>query len=61
MYPKELHELHNHYILALYKIEIKRKILSKYQLTIPEFYNILTGNVKNWVPKFFEKEKYVSS
>ena len=29
-YPKELHELHNDYPLALYKIEIKREMLCDY-------------------------------
>ena len=31
-YPKELHELHNDYPLAPNKIEIKREMLSEYQL-----------------------------
>ena len=30
-YPKELHELHNDYSLAPYKIEIKKEMLSEYQ------------------------------
>ena len=33
-YPKELHELHNGYPLATDKIEIKREMLSEYQLKI---------------------------
>ena len=33
-YPKELHELHNGYPLATGKIEIKREMLSEYQLKI---------------------------
>ena len=32
-YPKELSELHNDYPLAPDKIEIKKEILSNYQLT----------------------------
>ena len=39
-YPKELHELHNDYSLAPDKIEIKRKMLSSYQLKIADFCNI---------------------
>ena len=31
-YPKEIQELHNDYLLAPDKIEIKREILSEYQL-----------------------------
>ena len=57
-YPEELRELHNGYPLAPEK-KIKREILPEYQLKISDLYNILTGNVKTLVPKFFDKEKYV--
>ena len=40
-YPKELCELHNDYPIAAEKIEIKREMLSKYQLMIADFYKIL--------------------
>ena len=46
-YPKELRQLHNGYPLAQDKIEIKRKVLSEYQLKIADLYNIPIGNVKN--------------
>ena len=36
-HPKELHELHNNYLLTPDKIEIKKEILSKYQLMIADF------------------------
>ena len=49
----------NDYPLAPDKIEIKKKILSEYQLKIADLYNIRIGNVKKLVPKFFDKEKYV--
>ena len=58
-YPKELRELHNDYPLAPDKIEIKRELLSDYQLKIADRYNIPIGNVKKLVPNFFDKEKYV--
>ena len=58
-YPKELPELHNDCQLAPYKIEIKREMLSEYQLKIADLYNIPTDNVKKLVPTFFDKEKYV--
>ena len=58
-YPKELQELNNHYPLALDKLEIKREILSEYQLKINDLCNIPIVNVKKWVPNFFDKEKYV--
>ena len=35
-YPKELQELHSDYPLALDKIEIKREMLSEYQLKITD-------------------------
>ena len=44
-YPKELRELHNGYALAPDKIEIKRKMLSDYQLKISDLYQISIGNV----------------
>ena len=58
-YPKELHELHNDYHLAPDKIEIKREMLSEYQLKIADLSNILIGNVKKLVPNLFDKGKYV--
>ena len=38
-YPKELQVLHNDYPLAPDKIEIKREMLSEYQLKIADLYN----------------------
>ena len=57
-YPKELRELHNDYQLASDKIEIKRAILSSYQLKIADLFNIPIGYVKKLVPSLFDKEKY---
>ena len=45
-YPKELRELHNDYPLAPDKIEIKREMMSDYQLKIADHYNIPIGNIK---------------
>ena len=58
-YPKELLELHNDYPLAPENIEIKREMLSDYQLKIADQYNIPIGNVSKLVPNFFDKEKCV--
>ena len=58
-YPKELHELHIDYRLVPDEIEIKRELLSNYQLNVAEFYNIPIGNAKNLVPNFFDKGKCV--
>ena len=44
-YSKELRKLHNDYSLAADRIEIKRDMLSDYQLKIADFYNIPIGNV----------------
>ena len=58
-YPKQLQELHNDYPLAADKIEIKRQILSHYQLKIADLYNIPVWTVKKLVPNFYDKERYV--
>ena len=58
-YPKESRDLHNDYPLAPNKIEIKREMLSEYQLKIANFYKISIRTVKKLVPNFFDKEKYV--
>ena len=34
-------------------------MLSNYQLTSANFYNISIGKVKKFVPNFYDKEKYV--
>ena len=44
-YPKELCKMHNDYTLAADKIEIKREILSIYQLKIADFCNNPIANV----------------
>ena len=55
-----MRDLHNDYPLAPYKVEIKREMLSHYQLKIADLYNIPISNVKKLVPNFFDKEKYVT-
>ena len=42
-YLKELRELNNNYPLALDKMEIKKEMLSNYQLKTADFYNIHIG------------------
>ena len=46
-YPIELQELQNHYPLAQDKIEMKREMLSEYQLNISDLYKISIGNIKS--------------
>ena len=58
-FPNDLWELHNDSPLAPDKIEIKREMLSEYQLKIADLCNIPIGNVKKLVPNFFDKEKNV--
>ena len=57
-YPKELLELQNDYPLVPEKIEIKREMLSDYQLKIADRYNIPIGNVKKLLPNFLIKKIY---
>ena len=45
-YPKEILALHNDYPLGSDKIEIKREMLSNYQLKIAGLYNISIDSVK---------------
>ena len=54
-YPKELQELNTDYPLAPNKIELKREILSDYQLNIANLYNIPISNVKKLRSNFFDK------
>ena len=56
---KELWELHSDYPLAQDKIEIKRELLSEYQLKIADLYNFPISNIKKLVLNVFDKEKYV--
>ena len=56
---KELCQLHNDYPLAPDKIEIKREMLSDYQVKITDLYKIPIANVKNLMSNFFDKERYV--
>ena len=50
--------MHNDYLLALDKIEIKKE-MPKYQLMILDYYNSPINNVKKLMLNFFDKEKYV--
>ena len=58
-YSKKFCHLHNDYPLFSEKIEIREKILPKYQVIIADLYNIHAGNVEKLVANFFDKEKYV--
>ena len=58
-YAKELRVLVNDYPLAPDKMEIKREMLSEYQLNIADLYNIPIDNVKKLAPNFSDREKHV--
>ena len=55
-YPKELRELHSYYPLAPDKTEIKREMLSDYQLKIADLYNISTAMSKTQCLTFLIKK-----
>ena len=57
-YSKELRELHNDYLLAPDKKEIKKEMMSSYKLKIATFYNIPFSTAKKLLPNFFDKERY---
>ena len=52
-YPKELRELQNESYLAPDKTEIKREMVSNYQLKIADLYNFPIDNVKTLVSNIF--------
>ena len=51
--------MHNDYPLAPDKIEIKREMVSEYQLKIADLCNVHIGYIKKLVPNLFGKEKYM--
>ena len=53
-----LRELHNVCPLASDKKEMKREMLSEYQVEIADLYNISLGYIKILVPYFSHKENY---
>ena len=55
-YPKELHDIHNDYLLAPEKINILKEQLSKYCLKNANTHNITTGKVKKISTKFNEQK-----
>ena len=45
--------------LAPYKIEIKEKTFSSYQLKMADLDNVPIGNLKKLATNFFDKKEYV--
>ena len=56
---KELHDIHNDYLLAPEKINIKKEWLSDYCLEIANEHNIAIGSVKKLVSSLIDKNNYV--
>ena len=56
---KELHDIHNDYLLAPEKINIKKEWLSDYCLEIANEHNIAIGSVKKLVSNLTDKNSYV--
>ena len=55
-YPKDLLKLHNGYPVAPDNIKVKKEMLSNYQLEVADFYYILIGYVKKWLPDILIKK-----
>ena len=59
-YPKELHDTHNNYPLAVEQKEIMKNELSPYQLNQLETHNERhSERIAKLVPNFYDKERYV--
>ena len=58
-YPEELHKLHNDYPLAPKKNSTSSDMFSKYCREIADKYEIKFGDVKQLIPNFGNKSKYV--
>ena len=58
-YSKELHDIHNDYLLVPEKINIEKEWLSIYCSKIANEHNITIGSVKKLVPNLANKNNYV--
>ena len=58
-YPKDLHELRNHYPLAPEKVKVSKDMLSEYYNKISEKYKIPFGMVNKLIPTLNNKKEYV--
>ena len=58
-YPKELHNDHNDYPVAVNKVKIKKDMLSQYCREIATKHNKLIGTNEKLIPTLGNKEKYV--
>ena len=58
-YNKNLHELHNDYLVAPEKVKVSNDMLSGYCKKIAEKYNISIGLVSKLIPTLRDKKEYV--
>ena len=58
-YPRDLHDLHNDYPVALEKAKVSKNMLSGYCKKIAKKYNISISQVSKLIPKLKDKEEYV--
>ena len=59
LYPDELHDLHNDYLLAPEKSEISQNMLSNYCSDIADKCGIKVDGVKKFVPNLKNKSKNI--
>ena len=57
-YPKELHELHNDYPLAVEKMKATKEMLSPYCKNIQEKFGTSIGQVAKLIPTLSSKTNY---
>ena len=58
-YPRELHSLHNDYLVAPEKLKVSNGMLSEYCKKIAKKYNISIGLVSKLIPTLKDKKEYV--
>ena len=58
-YPDELHHLHNDCTMAPHKIKVTDNMLSWYCSNIAKKYDVKLSDVKNVIPNFGAREKYI--
>ena len=58
-YPRELHDLHNDYLVAPEKAKVSKDMLSRYFKKIAEKYKISIGQVNKLIPMLKDKKEYV--
>jgi len=59
VYPHELHDLHNDFLLAPEQVKVTENMLSEYCRQIKDKFNISIGQVHKLIPTLSNKQKYV--